>query len=291
MVRFAALFLVVLSVTAFWLVASGKIYGVYRLIYAGSHAPDQILSYPAAQGGHPLDVLVHLPAEWSNGADHPAIVLFHGGAWRAGSPWQLSGLAHGLADQGYVVLLPTYRMAVTDKAGISDSVADAAAFFGWLPDQVEALKIVPSRLAVGGSSAGGFLALAAYAKHGEAPPPGPVVLINPAINLDKGTLTKNWNRLSQPSNITPEVLLSLDPANTIGHLGGPCLILHGTDDRVIPLAWVEAHAEAWEQNGGGCTLSRFEGRGHGFATNPFGNADRRAVVEQVSLFLRSHTAE
>jgi acetyl esterase/lipase len=107
--------------------------------------------------GGRIRVLVHQP----EGRDRPsgALLWIHGGGLIFGIPEQSNEVASRLAkDLGIVVAVVDYRLAPEDPypAGLDDCM-DALA---WLHDQADALGLDPSRIAVGGDSAGGGLAAA-----------------------------------------------------------------------------------------------------------------------------------
>ncbi len=104
-----------------------------------------------------IDVFLPLPAA----AKHQGIVLVHGGAWRSGSKSHFYALANLLAQRGYAVFLPEYRLAPESRypAGLSD-VNDAIV---WVKAHADEFAIRKDRLALGGASSGGQMAsLLAY---------------------------------------------------------------------------------------------------------------------------------
>ena len=86
----------------------------------------------------------------------PAVLLIHGGGWRAGAPDLMTPLAEQVAAAGYVVLVPEYRLSLEAKypAG-KDDLIDA---IEWLKNQSSIFQIDTTKIAVMGCSAGGQLA-------------------------------------------------------------------------------------------------------------------------------------
>src|SRR4051812_15151612 len=62
----------------------------------------------AAVGGQTLKL--DLAAPYGRGP-HPAVVLFHGGAWVMGNRADLTGFLPDIAAKGYVVASASYRLA------------------------------------------------------------------------------------------------------------------------------------------------------------------------------------
>lgn len=120
------------------------------------------------------------PADLNNGS---AIVLVHGGGWRSGNKSHFYLLANLLAQRGYTVLLPEYRLSVEAPypAGVID-VADAVA---WAVEHSSEYGYDSGRVALGGGSSGGQMAaLVAYAadtplyRPPASPPQTPFAMID-----------------------------------------------------------------------------------------------------------------
>lgn len=86
----------------------------------------------------------------------PAVLLIHGGGWRAGAPDLMTPLAEQVAADGYVVLVPEYRLSLEARypAG-KDDLIDA---IEWLKNQSSKFQVDTTKIAVMGCSAGGQLA-------------------------------------------------------------------------------------------------------------------------------------
>lgn len=107
--------------------------------------------------GRSLRVLVH------EAADRPkpsgALLWIHGGGLIMGTPEQGNALTARWAEElGALIVSVDYRLAPEDPfpAALDDCVAALA----WLADNAEELGVDPTRIAVGGDSAGGGLAAA-----------------------------------------------------------------------------------------------------------------------------------
>ncbi len=86
-----------------------------------------------------------------------AIVLVHGGGWTGGDHYRFSRMGFTLAQQGYVVILPTYRMI---KDGpFPACLHDVKNSVRWLRAHATKYNVDPNRIGAYGNSAGGTLAL------------------------------------------------------------------------------------------------------------------------------------
>ncbi|MDP9282924.1 MAG: alpha/beta hydrolase [Chloroflexota bacterium] len=87
----------------------------------------------------------------------PLLVYFHGGGWVVGSVALADPFCRAIANaSGCAVLSVDYRLAPEDR--YPAAADDAYAATRWSADHASELGIDPSRIAVGGSSAGGNLA-------------------------------------------------------------------------------------------------------------------------------------
>ncbi|MEM7477621.1 MAG: alpha/beta hydrolase, partial [Planctomycetota bacterium] len=85
----------------------------------------------------------------------PSVLMVHGGAWAAGSKWDVIMHGRALARAGYVVLSINYRLA--PKFKMAAQVDDVRFAARWMVDNAEEWKIDTSRIAFWGYSAGGHL--------------------------------------------------------------------------------------------------------------------------------------
>jgi len=101
----------------------------------------------------------------------PFFLHIHGGAWKHGNKNGPAPFFEGLAKEGFVVASMNYALCNRDRGGehaFADMLADVDAMVSHLPQLAAALGIDIPRVAVGGSSAGGHLALL-YAYDGANP--------------------------------------------------------------------------------------------------------------------------
>ncbi|MGZ8764114.1 MAG: alpha/beta hydrolase [Acidimicrobiia bacterium] len=115
----------------------------------------------------------------------PVLVWYHGGGWVIGSLETHDGICRELVDAaGCIVVSVDYRLAPEHRfpAGLDDAYAAAC----WVSDHASEIGADPSRVAVGGDSAGGHLAAvtAMLARDRGAPPLVFQLLVYPALEYE-----------------------------------------------------------------------------------------------------------
>lgn len=110
-------------------------------------------------GGRELHLDVYLPVH--DRINGQAIMLVHGGGWRSGNKSHFAPMAVRLAQRGYTVFTPEYRLSAEAlyPAGLID-LNDAIV---WSRKRAADYGFDPGKLAIGGGSSGGHMAaLLAY---------------------------------------------------------------------------------------------------------------------------------
>ena len=123
----------------------------------------------------------------------PAIILFHGGGLRMRRYWEFEPQSKYLVKEGSMVaVIATYRVKRHGRT-IFESIADAKSAIRWIREHADEFGIDENRIAVGGGSAGGYLAACAaltkkdYDEKKEdlsiSSVPNALVLFNPRLDL------------------------------------------------------------------------------------------------------------
>ncbi len=175
----------------------------------------------------------------TDSAERPLLVMVHGGFWRpAYDRVHVRPMTQALAAMGWTVAAPEYRRVPGDPRATTDDVRTA-------------LRMLPSALAgahdgrviVLGHSAGGHLALWAAAA---APAPGLVgtVALAPVCDL-AGAEREGLGSGAVESFLGAGAAArpDLDPTR-LGAATGRVVLLHGTDDEIVPLRQSQAYADA-----------------------------------------------
>jgi acetyl esterase/lipase len=106
-------------------------------------------------GDHPRQTLdVYAP---DRAADLPMIVFFYGGGWDSGSKDLYGWAAQALAAQGFVVVLPDYR--IVPEVVFPTFIEDAASATARAAELAPTWGGIPEKLGVAGHSAGAHLAM------------------------------------------------------------------------------------------------------------------------------------
>jgi acetyl esterase len=112
---------------------------------------------------HRLDVMVPRDAA----GPLPVYVYFHGGGWTSGDKAPLTKYCASQAAEGMIVINANYRMATSFQ--VSHMLEDGHAVLEWVARNISRAGGDPSRIVLGGDSAGGHIAalLAASTYHPE----------------------------------------------------------------------------------------------------------------------------
>lgn len=229
------------------------------------------------------------PAEGRRGSGPVACaVLFHGGGFQRGKTSSVYPMAQALAGAGMMAMSVEYRL-INRAAGPSpEPVLDAKSAMRYVRANAARLGCVPDRIAAGGRSAGGTLALLTALKPEFDDPkddrsisaePNALVLFNPGVNLVDGHESEGpeaFRRKVSPIHLLDKTRIP------------PTLLMHGTADKVSPYEEVVAFKnKAIAQGNTDVTLKSFEGRGHGFfRQNKRGGEDFDASIGAMVDFFK-----
>lgn len=108
-----------------------------------------------AYGADPRQQLdVYIPVAKSENAD--VVVFFYGGRWQAGEKNDYRFVAAGLTRNGFITVIPDYRLY--PQVDWRDFIADAAAVYRWVETHIAAHGGNPRRVFLMGHSAGAHIA-------------------------------------------------------------------------------------------------------------------------------------
>jgi acetyl esterase/lipase len=243
------------------------------------------IDYGGAENAHQkLDLL--LPKELASEAPLPVIVYLHGGAWRGGGKRDgIAFLVQSVATGNYAGVAIDYRLS--NEAIWPAQIHDCKAAVRWLRAHAKKYHLDPHRIGVLGVSAGGHLA----------------AMLGTSGNVDRleGKVGGNLDESSRVDCVVdqygPTELLAMSEfPSDIEHdapdspesrlLGGPVqsrkdaargaspityvsaddppfLLIHGTEDPLVPFDQSERFLAALEEEGVEARLIQVQGGGHG----------------------------
>jgi acetyl esterase/lipase len=235
-----------------------------------------------------IDLRIHVfGPQTLNGSPVPAIVFFFGGAWTNGSVEQFVPQAKYLANRGMVAAVADYRVFGRHRTNAFAAMADARSAIRWMRQHVSELHIDPNRIAAGGGSSGGHVALSAAMidtfddpreDHAITAAPNALVLFNPAVDVTIAPAQFAARFDARPQDASPEHHLRQGLP--------PIIILHGKADATVPYSSVELFCNEAKRLGNDCTLVGYEGAEHGFFNPPNANGKwYRETLHEADTFL------
>jgi dipeptidyl aminopeptidase/acylaminoacyl peptidase len=234
-------------------------------------ASPQFVRYETFDGRR-IPALFYRPQDLKPGEKVPCVVLFHGGPEGQSRP-TFDAIAQYLVHNGYAVFLPNVRGStgygrtfthLDDVRGREDSVRDGAAGVEWLR---QSGVVDPGKIAAYGGSYGGFMVLASLTENPDLWAAGVdfVGIANFLTFLEKTGAERRANRASEYGD--PEVdrdfLVSISPIHKVDRIACPLMVVHGANDRRVPIGEAEQIVQALRDRGRTVEFLRYEDEGHG----------------------------
>ncbi|CAM3279639.1 Acetyl esterase/lipase [Paracoccus aminovorans] len=267
---------------------------------AGNPALDD-LAYAETSSRNRLDV--HLP---EGKGPFPWLLDLHGGGFRTGDKRSLP-VPPQLPAQGIAVVRMNYRLS--NQALWPAQEGDVLAAVAFLNRRGPDLGLMPGRMALGGRSAGAFMAVSAALTLAarDRPPRAVVDFYGPmdfgSLDADLAKLGRRLRRTPADSPRSVESLLvgypvgqrreQATPLSPVGRLRAmrpgtplpPLMIRHGAQDGIVPAGQAERLRTAWAAVDPRAEIdfALLPHEGHG--TGGFGRA---AVQEALARFLARH---
>lgn len=234
----------------------------------------------------------------SDGRNLPLVVMPHGGP-ESRDDLDFDWVTQFLASRGYAVLQPQFR----GSSGFGQAHADAGRRQWGLrmqDDVTDAVKAAvaqgianPGRVCIVGASYGGYAALAGAAFTPELY--ACAVSIGGVADLPAmiGFSIKNWGRESNSvaywrEHIGPPgdpQVIAKSPERAVSAVRAPILLIHGTDDVVVPVEQSRSMARALRDAGKTVDLVEIEGEDHWLMTT---SASRIRMLTEIEKFLGRH---
>jgi acetyl esterase/lipase len=209
----------------------------------------------------------------------PVVVWIHGGGWQGGNKDSGIGRLASYAERGYFCASVEYRLS--QEAIFPAQIEDCKCAIRFLRAKAKQFNLDPDRIGVWGSSAGGhlvaLLGTSGYVKEleGKGGWPdfsskvqavcdfcGPSDLVK-IVGNSEGAQGPVGKLLGGPVPEKKELGTLASPITHVSKNAPPFLIVHGDEDKVVPLNQAEILAEALKKAGVPVTLHVAKGQGHG----------------------------
>lgn len=128
------------------------------ILFLGHNALAQKLTadIPYVENGHERQVLDIYKPEKPVEASLPVMFWIHGGGWQAGDKSDVGLKPKALTERGFVFVSTSYRLL--PHVEMDDLIRDVARSFGWVHGNIAKYGGDPSRIFIGGHSAGAQIA-------------------------------------------------------------------------------------------------------------------------------------
>jgi acetyl esterase/lipase len=250
--------------------------GVLHLFLTAIHGKDLKDNEYGHAGKYSLRFDAHIP---DGTGPFAAVILVHGGAWVSGDKrnnvWPLF---QPLSDAGFAWFSISYRLAgdvVKNPIGaalqLGTAENDVRRAVAFVKEHASVYRVNPNKIALIGESAGGQLAsMAALRPDPNGAVQGVVAFYTPS---DLASLVSTSSMI--PDNVRDVVkgsrfddvlmagLTAFSPINYVSATSPPFLLIHGTDDDVVPFAQSERFCDKLRTAGVACELYPVKGGGHG----------------------------
>jgi len=243
-------------------------------------------------GSSELKLDLMSPAEGAG--PFPAVLVIHGGAWRAGNKSDVRPIMPDFVRHGYVAISPQYRFC--PKETFPAQVHDVKAAVRWIKANAKKYRIDPDRIGAIGFSAGGHLALMlgvtspSDGLEGESSPAGADSRVKAVVNYFGPTdlaakdlpevskpLVKDF--LGGPADAKPDAALKASPLTYVSKDDAPVLTFQGTNDPLVPYNQAIKLAQAMSTAGVPGRVELMVGASHGW-----GGAEMERTTREAFAF-------
>ncbi len=258
------------------------------------------LVYNAGKG---LEYDMYIPAGLEDRVNTPLLLLIHGGAWNSGKRKDIAYACKYYAKHGCIAATLDYSLVsekhpeVTLYTMLDEITECIGAIRGYLGEH----GYKASKIALGGFSAGGHLALLySYSRAEESPIPiafvfekvGPSDLSEKAFGpeMSAGIVSGGTGHRIAASDLgLPEsqrLVASLSPVSFITTNSVPTIFAYGGKDDLVKGYHRKALAEALEANGIAHIAVDFPNSHHGMWSDPDRTEEfRKAVLSYCNLYM------
>ncbi len=207
---------------------------------------------------------------------HLGVLAIHGGSWIGGSKSAYGPQLARLARHGYVVFAADYQLARPGKPSWPGALEDLREAVRWIRRHADEFLVDPDRLVAFGSGSGAHLALLLGTFPPDHEPGGISSRVQAVVSMygpaDLADLVTGRHLSNDPARQflgqdLPDWLARAGAASPLEHVSpddSPTLLVHGSDDRWVPLEQSQRMAESLAQAGVLDRLIVVPGARHGF---------------------------
>jgi len=212
-----------------------------------------------AYGAHPRQKLdVYAPPGVK---DAPVVVFFYGGSWNSGERVDYGFLGTALAAQGFVTVLPDYRLV--PEVRFPAFIEDGAAATAWVQREIGQFGGDGRRVVVSGHSAGAYIAS--------------MLAVEPSYLRQAGARERlrGFAGLAGPYDFLPFQYRAIieafgqwprpietQPVSCVKPGAPPALLLQGADDTTVPPRHAKSLSERLKAAGNEVELVIYDGVDH-----------------------------
>jgi len=195
----------------------------------------------------------------------PCIVVVHGGGWRSGDKSRFAPIAGALAEQGFAVACIGYRLL--PEVELPAPVLDCKAAVRWVRANAAQHGLDPERIgAIGGSAGGHLVAMLGTSDsvatlEGDGGNPGISSRVQAVVAM---ATPADLTRMGDRQNLGADLAKLISPVTHVTKNSAPVLLMHGTNDAVVPMTQSELLLEKYRQAGAKAELVKIEGGAHAF---------------------------
>ncbi|NKF22870.1 alpha/beta hydrolase [Solimonas marina] len=234
---------------------------------------------------HDLNLDVYSP---NNVQNAPVVVFFFGGFWQHGDKTMYKFVGQALAANGIVAVIPNYRLY--PQVRFPAFVQDGANAVKWARDNAKNFGGSPNKLFVMGHSAGGHIAA--------------MLALDPEYLKAVGGTPRGWLRgmigLAGAYSFLPitdptlrdlfgpgEPQPNTQPIFFVDGQNPPLFLVHGEDDKVVPISNTKDLAQSVTKAGGPVETLIYPKMSHDLILNSFASVLRKRtdVLQQVVDFI------
>jgi len=232
----------------------------------------------------------------------PGVVLMHGGAWQVGEPAQLRGYGFLIGREGFVCVIPQYRLSAV--AQWPAQLHDAKAAVRWMRAHADELGLDRGRIAASGNSSGGHLALLLAGTGSRTDLEGSgqhldqssavqavVAFYGPTALERNGSMLRSSVAALMGPTASDADYRDASPVMQVHADFPPTMLLHSNLDDLVPPDQSLTVYRALRDHGVPCELHMFDGQPHAFDAEPsLGRLSATMVVSFLRRFLTASTS-